>query len=143
MTKTGDIDLMRKATVAALEGYEQRMWGNPPHGTAIAAAKANGYSDPIMESAYIRGWNRADTLAGPRPAFYDAAARVLKLSSITGALGHGADHTDTKTVVEVCLRYADAVDDDTDADNENVEALATVVEVLAESENELRDEIGG
>lgn len=141
MTTDSKTDLVRKATIAALEGYESRMSGDG-HGTALAAAQASGHTDTIMEAAYIRGWNRADTLAGPRPAFYEAAARVLKLSSISGALGHGAGIRDTQAVVDVCLRYADAVDDDSEGDNVNVEAVASVAEGLAHAEAELREEAG-
>lgn len=146
MTKTKDTDYARKASVAALEGYEDRMWGNQGHGTAHQAAEANGYTDAKMQAAYMRGWNRADMHTSLRPAFYDAVARVLKMATGCAALGHGEDHTATQAVVDVCLRYADAVSDDggaasTGAPDQSAgvasKALGSVTSLLMRAEAEM------
>ena len=151
MTKSEKIDLMRKASVAALEGYEARLWGNEGHGTAEQAAEANEYRG-LMATAYVRGWNRADAHAELRPAFYEAAGRVLKMAMGCGALGHGEDTTDTQAMVTLCLRYADAVSDDggavsTGAPDQSpglaANAVGSLVEALAEAENELREKADG
>ena len=138
MTKTERTDLMRKATTATLEGYEDRMWGNQGHGTAEQAAAANDYHDSndMMATAYMRGWNRADAHTELRPSMHEAAAKVLKLSTTCGAIGYGEGHTDTEAVVNLVLRYADAVSDDTEGDGTRRAALNCVINALMDRRDE-------